>query len=466
MLVQRYESDNFTSGVDIVKNTRIGESGSFKLNIKDFISNASGNKKDVKFGYGISNGADGYTVLALDDEPWNLGAGYGALLDLTFDFAPKSGTYTIYALYCEDGETTWKKCAYGEGVMPYTFTATKTELTKQASASLTATLAAKGELSAYAANTLSMTITNNGNDDFIGDINVYWDVENEECPEDATSNTYISVAAHSSVTRDIELYTNACEQGDIYVWVKDAEGNELISAEKFTLGPATTPVLALVSVENNATADDYETENASYGGRLVKTPKVNDDYAWVRFGFKNVGVSGNVRYYITATNIDTDDTYWKGYKTINVPADGTVTYIEESYTPSMIGGGRFMLLQPTILLEDSDTSPLQLVDMDNYYYWLLLVGDEERGYKVPANMQFLYVAGKPTAIDNIETANGYSITGGEGEILVRSDKKEALAVYGIDGRQVAQVAVEAGATKSVSVPAGIYVVKGKKVVVR
>lgn len=125
-----------------------------------------------------------------------------------------------------------------------------------------------------------------------------------------------------------------------------------------------------------------------------------------------------------------------------------------------------MLLQPTVYLEDADTSPWQLVDMDNYYYWLLLVGDEERGYRVPANMQFLYVAGKPTAVDNIQTASGYSITGGEGEILVRADKKETLAIYGIDGQQVAQVTVDAGTAKSVSVPAGIYVVKGKKVVVR
>ena len=464
-LVQRYESADFTSGMEITKGTRYFQNGNFEINIKDAIFNTSGNNLSVKFGYGISDGNGGYTVLAQDNQAFVLRPGSGSAIDKTFNFGPKKGTYTIYALYCKDGETTWKRCTYGEGIMPYTFTATETELTQASTGNLTATLTAKGELSAYSANTLEIKITNNGDDDYIGDISLYWDTENTECPETATESVYATIPAHGSVTRDATIYTNTCGEGDIYVWVKDAQGNELVTAEKFTLGPATTPVLTLVSVENNATADDYETENASYGGRLVKVPKVNDDYAWVRFGFKNVGVSGNVRYYITATNIDTDNTYWKGYKTINVPADGTVTYIEESYTPGNIGG-KFMLLQPTVYLEDADTSPWQMVDMDNYYYWLLLVGDEERGYRVPANMQFLYVAGKTTAVDNIQTASGYSITGGEGEILVRADKKETLAIYSIDGQQVAQVTVDAGTTKSVSVPAGIYVVKGKKVVVR
>ncbi len=464
LVVQKYDTEAFTSGMEITKNTRIGESGSFKINIKDAIFSYASGTATGELAYGISDGNGGYTILTTP-EKYHLKRGYGIPLEVTFNFSPKAGTYTIYALYRKDGETTWNKCLYND-IYPYTFTATETELTQTASENLTAELAVKGALEAYSETTLSMTITNNGDDDFIGDINVYWR-ETNECPETVAQNVYITVAAHSSTTRDVTLNTIYMEGGDkIYVWVKDASGNYLISAAEFTVVKTTNPVLTLVSVENNATPGDYETENAKYGGQLVKAPKVNDDYAFVRYGFKNLGASGNVRYYISATNIDTYKQYWKGFKTVYVPADGTITYIEETYTPQNIGGSRFMACQPTVYFEDSDNSALNFIDMENPNYYLLLVSDETRGYRISANMQFLYVAGKPTAIDNPAVTSGLTITGADGEIVVSSDKKENLSIYSVDGRQVAQVTVDAGATKSVSVPAGIYVVKGKKIVVR
>ncbi len=463
--VMYYESEDFTTGMEITQGTRYFQNGKFELNIQDAFFSTAGRTVNAKLGYGISDGNDGYTILTETDMK-SFSKGTGEANSSTFKFAPKPGTYTIYALYCKEGETTWNKCLYADGMYPYTFTATATELTQ--ASMLTATLKANDELHAYQTNTFKMTITNNSDDEYIGDINLYWSDSNEACPETEDNTCHVTVSPHSSITRDVILNTTYQAPGDIYVWIKNTTGSELLSAEKFTLGEPIVPVLVLVSVETNATPDDYETENAYYFGYKVKTPKVNDDYVKVRYGFKNVGVDEEIRYDIYATNTSTGDQYnkAKGLQTIHVPADGTVTYLEETWTPDEVGGYRTILCGIDIRMKDSDESPWALIQMKNYYYWLLLVDDETQGFRNGANYPVVYVAGKPTAVDNIEASNGFAIIGGKGYVTIRTDKTEILTVYSVDGRTVAQVTVEAGSEKSISLPAGIYVVKGKKAVVR
>ena len=133
--------------------------------------------------------------------------------------------------------------------------------------------------------------------------------------------------------------------------------------------------------------------------------------------------------------------------------DGSELYVEKTWSPAEVGFN-FMMGGIEMSYIDNNLSPFMYVNMKNYMYNLVLVEDENRGYRVPANLQFVYVAGKPVGI------------GGEGKIIIRADKAETVAIYGIDGRLVHRVSTEAGDTKRVSVPAGIYIVKGAKVVVR
>ena len=229
----------------------------------------------------------------------------------------------------------------------------------------------------------------------------------------------------------------------------------------------TKPVLVLTNVETNVTPGDYETENAFRFGNRVKAPKINDDYALFRYKFKNIGGAGKVQYFIYCEDAsDGSKKYWKGgYKQIDVPNDGSELYVEETWSPAEVEFN-FMMGGIEMSYIDNNLSPFMYVNMKNYMYNLVLVEDENRGYRVPANLQFVYVAGKPVGIDHVETTGGKAITGGEGEIIIRADKAETVAIYGIDGRLVHRVSTEAGDTKRVSVPAGIYIVKGAKVVVR
>ena len=148
-----------------------------------------------------------------------------------------------------------------------------------------------------------------------------------------------------------------------------------------------------------------------------------------------------------------------------MPNDGSVTYIEETWSPSETGFA-FMQCSLSMSYMDSDDSPVRFVSMDNYMYKLELADGSGRYFQVPANMQFVYVAGKTVGIDNVEAGHGVTVRSGEGEVIILADKTEGIAIYGVDGRKVKDVVAQAGIALHVSVPSGIYIVKGIKVLVR
>lgn len=68
-------------------------------------------------------------------------------------------------------------------------------------------------------------------------------------------------------------------------------------------------------------------------------------------------------------------------------------------------------------------------------------------------------------ISNV-VADGFSVTGGAGEIVVVSDNGMRIRVYSPDGLLVRKIDVSSGLTEIKGLPAGIYIVNGKKVLVR
>ncbi len=471
IIVENFKSDMpGWSTLTITRGTRAQETDSFELNVKDCFWCISTDSLMAKIGFGISDDKGGYTILTQSDVQRFNKDNYETFdFEDTLKFAPKPGTYTIYALYCKEGETTWHRCAYDDGLSPYIVTATATELTlTPESTGLTAAFEPQGELHGMEKNTFDMTIANNGGKDFIGNINVYFNTS-KECPEEAASNYYLTLASQSTFTQAITLRTTTCEPGDtIFVWVKNDRDEELISAKEFIIGAIVHPVMLLVSVETNATPGDFETENAYYWDYLVKAPKVNDDCLKVRYGFKNIGTEGKIRYRIPAMDARKRDYYYKddeAYKTIDFPADtSSVVYLEETWTPEEVNGARTMQTSIHARLIDSDDQPTMLTYLDRYYF--LYMAEEDLGFDVEVENPIAYVAGKPSAVEDMQIADGLSVTAGKGAIVVRADKAGLLVVYGIDGRAAAQVAVEAGTEKSVSLPTGVYVVEGRKVVVR
>ena len=79
--------------------------------------------------------------------------------------------------------------------------------------------------------------------------------------------------------------------------------------------------------------------------------------------------------------------------------------------------------------------------------------------------QFVYVAGTPSDISSI-TTSGTSVRGGNGEILISSDKAQTMGIYSLSGQMVKQANVKVGENVAVPVPAGLYIVNGKKIIVK
>ena len=272
-----------------------------------------------------------------------------------------------------------------------------------------------------------MEVTNNGNEDYIGLITLHSGYNDENFNNNPGGDCYISVPAHSTITRQITMLVEV-PQGDFYLRAKDDAGEDISAPQKFTAEMTTKPVLVLTNVETNVTPGDYETENAYRFGNRVKAPKINDDYALFRYKFKNAGGAGKVQYFIYCEDASNGETkYWKGgYTQIDVPDDGSEFYVEETWSPAEVGFN-FMMGGIEMSYIDNNLSPRMYVSMENYFYNLVLVENENQGYRLPANLQCVYVAGKTVGIDHVETTGGKAITGGEGEIIIRADTAETVS---------------------------------------
>ena len=99
-------------------------------------------------------------------------------------------------------------------------------------------------------------------------------------------------------------------------------------------------------------------------------------------------------------------------------------------------------------------------------YFIPCIKDEEIGYNWNGERPLVYVAGKPSAINDVTNAATNYIHGGISEITILTDKAERIAIYHIDGSKVCDVRTEANTIKHVTVAPGLYIVKGKKVIVR
>lgn len=76
----------------------------------------------------------------------------------------------------------------------------------------------------------------------------------------------------------------------------------------------------------------------------------------------------------------------------------------------------------------------------------------------------VYVAGQPSGISTISLNKG--IYGGNGEIIISSDRSQTVKIFNLSGQKVTSVAVQAGERQVIPVPSGIYIVNGIKVIVK
>ena len=108
---------------------------------------------------------------------------------------------------------------------------------------------------------------------------------------------------------------------------------------------------------------------------------------------------------------------------------------------------------------DLDVSEIPKV---KYY----MVDNPNRYWLQKSSGFMFYIAGAPVGVHHIQVKdNGLTVQGGHGCMVLMSEMPRKVGIYNLQGQCVKHVAVEAGQQQNISLPSGIYVVEGKKVIV-
>lgn len=444
------------STLDFTENTRTKVTDTFRVTTNNWLSNQSAKDFTGYFAYGIQQADGTYKPLSKSSSisikhPEPDGATYRQNRLFQFDYAFPVGKTTLYGLYSTD-QKEWKRCGYLY-MTPFVVEATASKISV-AKTPLSADIVAQDELLSEQGNTLMLTVSNDADFEHLGLIKVYTSTTNEK-PSEPSEQIYFTILSKGSSTREVSVTPSA---GDLYVWVTNANGEDLMEMKKFTVTQSTAPKLVLVGKTSNATVGDYELEKAYYQSSQVKALKVNGDKAVFTYQIRNDGGTYGLEFpFLIIAYDENGNAVYQFPKVTRRVKNGETTTLTIEARPEDYGGNRSFFC--TLRMGDValDTSGFS----DNKLY----LSNEDSWYYLEDAAQFVYVAGTPSGISSI-TTSGTSVRGGNGEILISSDKAQTMGIYSLSGQMVKQANVKVGENVAVPVPAGLYIVNGKKIIVK
>lgn len=447
---------NGNSSLGFQMSTRNKVTDTFRVITNNLLSNQSAKDFTGYFAYGIQQADGTYKPLSNSrsisiKHPKADGSTYRQSIRLLqFDYAFPVGKTTLYGLYSTDNKK-WEKCAY---VYMVPFVVEATERTISVATPLSADIVAQDELLSEQNNTLMLTVSNDADFEHLGIIKVYTSTTNEK-PSDPYEQIYFTIPSKSSSTREVSVTPSV---GDLYVWVTNSKGEDLMEVKKFTVTQSTAPKLVLVGKTSNATAGDYELEKAYYQSSQVKALKVNDDKAVFTYQIRNDGGTCELEFpFLIAAYDENGNAQYKFPKVNRRVKNGETATLTIEARPEDYGGNHSFFCALRMGDVPLDTSGFS----DNKLY----LSDGNSWYYLEYAAQFVYVTGVPSGISSI-TTSGTSVHGGNGEILISSDKAQTMSIYSLSGQMVKRANVKVGENIAVSVPAGLYIVNGKKVIVK
>lgn len=199
--------------------------------------------------------------------------------------------------------------------------------------------------------------------------------------------------------------------GDLYVWVCDKDGRELVSAQKFEVAESQAPILTLASKHVNTTAGDLETENAYLWGYRTAVPRVNADKAVLTYNVRNDGglCYANARLMSVAFNSSTPDgVYSSQSKRVKLSGNGAVTTL--TFTLPLADYEDLRSLSCGLTLYNSSESAeimeLDVSEIPKVKYYMV---DNPNRYWLQNSSGFMfYIAGAPlvyTTFTQVATAS-------------------------------------------------------------
>lgn len=276
---------------------------------------------------------------------------------LTFNHSFPVGTTKVYMVY-GSGETVIDECGGKYGKPHFYVTSDGTTTTSSLTGySLSATLSSDKTIYNGINNGLTLKVTNSGVEEYLNNAKVYISSKDTK-PDEASITLYLAVPANGGTTTRV-LTVNPSKQGDLYVWVDDGNGNSLITAQKFTVEANSDPVLTLVAVESNATADRYETNNAfikiGSAKYRVKAPKTFDESATFTFKMENTGGAAECSVLMQLEGFDGEGKIVQKMVTERIEKNETKTFTITA-TPKEVGS-RYIICVFCILNGKLYTSP-------------------------------------------------------------------------------------------------------------
>lgn len=444
------------STLSFTESTRTKVTDTFRVTTNNLISNQSAKDFTGYFAYGIQQADGTYKPLSSSrsisiKHPEPDGSTYRPNIRLfQFDYAFPIGKTTLYGLYSTD-QKEWKRCGYLY-MTPFVVEATESTI-DLAKTPLSADIVAQDELLSEQDNTLMLTVSNDADFEHLGLIKVYTSTTNEK-PSDPSEQIYFTILSKGSSTREVSVTPAA---GDLYVWVTNDKGEELMEVKKFTVTQSTAPKLVLVGKETNAIPNVYETENAYYYSNKVKGPKTNASKAVFSYKIRNDGGSYQAKFETYVYAFGENRVNNGQILSIRIKSGETATLNVEA-SPEDYGGNRSFYC---CIVQYDSSIPFDVSGISKTKLYLVDGG----WYNFDEVDQFVYVAGTPSGISSI-TTSGTSVRGGNGEILISSDKAQTMGIYSLSGQMVKQANVKVGENVAVPVPAGLYIVNGKKIIVK
>ena len=335
------------------------------------------------------------------------GTYYFQSTDISFSYCFPVGVTKIWVVY-GNGDSVTGVCSGFEKRPYYYANATETSINYSLGHTLSATITSDATIYAGISNDLTLTMTNTGSNEYLDNVLIYTSSTTTK-PSSETSKMMMTVAANGgSTTR--QLPVSPTEAGDLYVWIDDAYGNALVTAQKFTVQPSTAPVLTLISVESNAMADRYEL-NGAY--RLddrekirVKAPKTFDGAATFTYKVKNTGGTTNSEWLLQGYGYDNNGQTKQVFIDKRIEAGETVTLTHTFSTEEI--GSRFIACE--LYVKDGDNYKTPTCSGTLEPLKLFIVGNEDSYYYSSENFSAVYVPETVSHATNLGTYSTYWAT--------------------------------------------------------
>lgn len=374
------------------------------------------------------------------------GEGMISVVDVNFrvNEAFEVGTVTLCPLYSKDGEN-WTLCDIPSSFPSVMLKITKTKM--DVTSPLTAQVTGPEKLETGAYGTFQVTLSNLSDLEYFGYIDVSFSDKAEQVSAALARELYVSVPAHGSVTRSFNLLPK--QAGDFYLWLDELSGGynrNLVDAQKFTVDKGYEPPIYLVETSTNAEPGLCETELAFYGGKQMRTPRVNGEQAEFTYKIKNDGEDASIMiaFAYAGGGEETTPTFRipNGAEQIYLSGNGAVTTITRSVTPEEAGSNTIC---GYLLGVDEN---YQTVDLPTHLASYVMFTVEGKRVRMNPAMNLVYVSGSSSGISGIEMdASGF------------------WDVYTLSGQKIKRVAAGSDIQR-LGLPSGIYVVNHQKVLVK